>query len=61
MEQREVVLGKEWWRWTVGVGATAGVDATMPQTRHGAELAWERGRARLAARVGERVGDVDTQ
>ncbi len=42
-------------------GAAAGVDATLPRTRHGAELAWQRGGARLSARVGTRVGDVDTQ
>jgi hypothetical protein len=48
-------------RWTVGVGAPAGVDATLRLTRHGAELAWQSGRASLAARVGMRVGDVGTQ
>ena len=61
MEQREVVWGRERWRWTVGVGAAAGVVATLRRTRHGAELAWQRGRARFAARVGARVGDVGTQ
>ncbi len=54
-------MGRERWRWTVGVGAAAGVDATLQRTRHGAELAWQRGRARLGARVGARVGDVGTQ
>ncbi len=37
MEQREVVWGREWWRWTVGVGAAAGVDATLLRIRYGAE------------------------
>jgi hypothetical protein len=42
----------------VGVGTAAGVDATQPRARHGAELGC---RARFAARVGERVGYVGTQ
>ncbi len=29
-----VVWGRERWMWTVGVGAAAGVDSTLPRTRH---------------------------
>ncbi len=58
MEHREVVWVRERWRWAVGVGAAADVDAILQRARHWAELARQRGRARLAVRVGARVGDV---
>ncbi len=59
MEQREVVWGRERWRWTVGVGAAAAVDATLPWTRH--SLAERKGKTRReSGRKQERRSTRDT-